>query len=459
MASGTAEVESLLSRVLDFLQSDHRVRVGLGALLVAVLLAVAGHSVYQLIPRHYTLTITGGDIVTNRHYLARLLQGEARKQNITLIVKPAEDTVSALKMVSEGKLDLAFIPGGLSTVFPNVEHVATVAPEMVHLLVKPGIQGMGDLRGRSINLGAKDSDTRDIGLTLAEFAGYAENIDYVETNYTPEQLLALPPNKMPDAIITVSSVPSYLVEILVRERHYEVMEIPFPESLALRHGWAANGQILAYTYSPSPPVPPKTIQTVAVNMHLLANAKVDPAAIEKLLEVLYGPSLASLMRQPLDESKITVSSGYPISAGMTAYLTRNESIITVESWNKLTSLFGLVMSFSGMGIVVIRWFRGKEPKPVFHDDEFHQYLVDVATVERSAFTMETSGKLDPSELRRMREQLGGLRATVIERYPRVALKDPFLFDRCVASVRASHEHVGRLLSQAEQTRGAEGAQA
>ena len=264
---------------------------------------------------------------------------------------------------------------------------------------------------------------------------------------------------MPDAIITVSSVPSYLVEILVRERHYEVMEIPFPESLALRHGWAANGQILAYTYSPSPPVPPKTIQTVAVNMHLLANAKVDPAAIEKLLEVLYGPSLASLMRQPLDESKITVSSGYPISAGMTAYLTRNESIITVESWNKLTSLFGLVMSFSGMGIVVIRWFRGKEPKPVFHDDEFHQYLVDVATVERSAFTMETSGKLDPSELRRMREQLGGLRATVIERYPRVALKDPFLFDRCVASVRASHEHVGRLLSQAEQTRGAEGAQA
>ena len=41
---------------------------------------------------------------------------------------------------------------------------------------------------------------------------------------------------MPDAILLVSSVPSYLVEILVRKHHYQVMEIPFPESLALRHG-------------------------------------------------------------------------------------------------------------------------------------------------------------------------------------------------------------------------------
>ena len=143
MAPGSAEIEGLLGRLLAFLQSDRRVRLGIAAVLVAALLAVAGRSIYGLIPRHYTLSITGGDIVTNRHYLARVLQSEAKKQNITLIVRPVDDTTLALKMVSEGKLDLALIPGGLSTVFPNVEHVATVSPEMVHLLVKPGIQGMG----------------------------------------------------------------------------------------------------------------------------------------------------------------------------------------------------------------------------------------------------------------------------------------------------------------------------
>jgi TRAP-type uncharacterized transport system substrate-binding protein len=449
MADGAAEVERLLTRVLDFLQSDRRVRLGIGGLLVAALLFVAGRSVYELIPRHYTLSITGGDIVTNRHYLARVLQSEARKQDMTLIVRPVEDTVSALTMLSEGKLDLALIPGGLSTMFPNVEHVATLSPEMVHLIVKPGIEGMGDLRGHSINFGAKDSDTRDIGLTLTDFAGYVENVDYVETNYTPEQLLSLPPRKMPDSIITVSSVPSYLVETLVREQHYELIEIPFPESLALRHGWAGNGQILAYTYNPNPPVPPKTIQTVAVNMHLLANAKVDPAAITKVLEVLYGPSMASRLRQPPDESRIAISSGYPVSVGMTAYRNRNVSIITVERWHEVTSLFGLVISFSGMGFVVVKWFRGAALKPTFHDEEFQRYLVDVGAVERGAFTMEMSGKLDAVELRRMREQLGSLRAIVIERYPLTTLKDPFLFDRCVASVHASNEHIGRLLAQVE----------
>jgi hypothetical protein len=133
---------------------------------------------------------------------------------------------------------------------------------------------------------------------------------------------------------------------------------------------------------------------------------------------------------------------------MTAYLARNQSILTMETWNKITSVFGLVMSFGGMGIVVLKWFRGPPAKPVFHDGEFQKYLSDVAVVERGAFTMETSGRLDEAELRRMRERLGSLRATVIERYPLVTLKDPFLFDRCVTSVRASHEHVGRLLAQA-----------
>jgi TRAP-type uncharacterized transport system substrate-binding protein len=448
MANGSAEIEGLLNRFLDFLQSDRRLRYGIGIVIVAALLAIAGSSLYGLIPRHYTLSITGGDIVTNRHYLARLLQAEAKKNDITLVVQPVPDTVTALKMVSDGQLDLAFVPGGLSTKFPNVEHVATVSPEVVHLLVKPGIQGMGDLRGHSINLGAKDSDSRDIGLTLTGFAGYVDNVDFVETNYTPEQLLALPEHKMPDAIITISSVPSYLVEYLVRDHHYDVAEIPFPESLALRHGWAADGQILAYTYQSSPPIPAKTIQTVAVNTHLLGSAKANPAALEKLLEVLYGPSLSSQLRQPLDEAKIGVSSGYPISPGMTAYLNRNQSILTMETWNKITSVFGLVMSFGGMGIVVLKWFRGPPAKAVFHDEEFQKYLSDVAVVERGAFTMETSGRLDEAELRRMRERLGSLRATVIERYPRVTLKDPFLFDRCVSSVRASHEHVGRLLAQA-----------
>jgi len=447
MATASAEIEGLLGKLLSFLQSDRRLRVALGVVMVGALLCWAGKSVYELLPRHHTLTITGGDIVGNRHYLARVLQAEAPKKDLTLILQPEPSAVMALKKVSEGKLDLALIQGGETAIFPNVEHVATIAPEQVHLLVRTGINGIGDLRGHSLNLGAEDSPEHAVGLTITRFAHYEENVDFVETNFSPEQLLALPDHSLPDAIFIISSVPSYLVELLVRENHYSVMEIPFPESLALRYGWAADARILSYAYNLDPPVPTTNIQTVAVNEHLVANSRVDPGAISKLLEVLYSPSVASQLRHPIDAAKIGVPSGYPISRGMTAYLTRNDSIITIQAWHQLTGFFGLIMSFGGMFIVMVKWFRGT--RPVYHDEEFHGYLLNIANISRAAFAMEAQGTLNLDELKRLRDQLGELRASLMERYTKVTFKDPMLFDRCIASARASHEHVARVIAQAE----------
>ncbi len=147
---------------------------------------------------------------------------------------------------------------------------------------------------------------------------------------------------MPDAIITVSSVPSNLVDILVHRYRYQVVEIPFPEALALRHGWATNGSILPYTYDISPPTPATNIRTVAVNMHLVAHAHTDPEAVKRLLELLYSPAVQTRLGAPLDEKQIDVPSGYPISAGLTAYLTRNDSILTPDEFHRLQSLLGLV---------------------------------------------------------------------------------------------------------------------
>jgi TRAP-type uncharacterized transport system substrate-binding protein len=445
-----AESDAVLKRLLDFLQRDRRIRIALGVIIVGALVAYAARSAYNLYPRSYRLTITGGDILTNRHYLAKVLQNEARKKGITLTVQPVRGTLPALEQVAEGKLDLAFIQGGLEATQPNIEHVATVLPELVHLLVKPGIKGLGNLEGRSVNMGVKPSAMRDIFLMLTHFSGYKENVDFVETNYSPEQLLALPAHKMPDAILTVSSVPSYLVELLVERHGYQVAEIPIPESLALRFGWASNGQILAYTYDLTPPVPEKNIVTVAVNMHLVANPKVDPLAISKLLEVLYSPAVANVLRQPIDEKRIAVPSGYPLSAGLTTYLTRNDSLFTTENWNKLSNLFGLVMSFGGMSLVVTKWFRGAEPKPETHDKEFHGYLAAVAGFEKEMAAIEAMDAPGPAEqarARAVRDGLHALRISILERLPKVSLKDPLLFDRTVQSARSAHAHARELCAR------------
>jgi hypothetical protein len=38
-----------------------------------------------------------------------------------------------------------------------------------------------------------------------------------------------------------------------------------------------------------------------------------------------------------------------------------------------------------------------------------------------------------------------LRVSLLERYGRAVLKDQFLYDRCITSVRACHEYLGRLV--------------
>jgi hypothetical protein len=307
------------------------------------------------------------------------------------------------------------------------------------------VKGIDDLRGRSVNLGPKSGGERRVALRLSQFAGYAENVDFVETNWTAEELLALPESRMPDAIFTISSAPSYLVEMLVRRSRYKVVEIPFPQSLALRYGWAANGEIVAYTYALNPPAPEKTITTVAVNMHLVANAATDPLAIEKLLEILYGPDVAARLRQPLDEKRITVASGFPLSRGLTAFLDRNSSVFTVEAWNKLTSSAGLAMSFLGMILVVLKWFRGPKTAAKTDDDEFHGYMAEVATIERRISGLGAKAEL--GELDRMRARVEMLRHVLLERYRSATLTDPHLFDRCLSTVRAAYDRIDRMMAR------------
>ena len=421
-----ADSEAVLKQALDRLQRSRRIRLAIAVALVLGLLALAVRSLVGLVPRTYVATITGGDIVSNRHFLAKVLQDEARKAGITLVVKPYRGAKAELEALSDGKVDFAFVQGGLEATYPNVEHVATVLPEPVHLLVKPYVKDITDLRGRSVNLGPKDAGVRDIGIVLLRFAGYTENADYVETNHSDEALLALPDARMPDAVVAISSVPSYLVETLVKKQKYRVVEIPFPEALALRHGWVADGRILGYSYNLNPPVPDRNIVTVAVNMHLFAHAHTDPVVVEKLLEILYAPSLANHLRQELDPKRITTPSGYPFSPGLTRYLERNDSLLTLDTWGKLQSSFALIMSFAGVLVVIVRWLRGVPS--LSHDPEIHACLAEVGALEREIATLGSSKKRDLDRLVEIDQRLVEMKSDLLTRSASLNLSDPRLLD-------------------------------
>jgi TRAP-type uncharacterized transport system substrate-binding protein len=443
-----SEGEKVLSDFLHKLQSSERIRGYLALLLLLILLSIAGRFVYDLLPREYSLTITGGDMMGNRHFLAKLLQEEGAHNGLSLRVLPTSGSIEALEAVDSGKIDVAIIQGGLDAHFANIVHVATVSPELVHFLIKPEIAEVKDLHGRLINLGGKGGGTRVIARQILRYSNLEDDVDYSESNFSNEELIAMRPDRLPDVIVVVSFAPAFVADFFVKERGYRLLEMPFPESLALRLGWVADSTVLAYTYSVAPPVPSKDIKVIGVNSHVVAHRSIDPRAIFKVLDTLYGPNVENRFRQKFDESKqLTMPSGFELSEGTELFRERKDPLLSSKTLDKLKSLFGLVMSVLSTFLVLWRWFR-HAPKTAESDDKlFKAHIKEIVAIdERLA---ELGGRrFSDEELAQVETQLGDLHHRVTRLAASAKLDDPGLVRTVLLCATHANERVRELQDRA-----------
>lgn len=360
MANQPNEIEEHLFAVLDWIRSKHHIRKGLALILIGLLLGLAGKFAYDLYPRHYELSISGGGMLSKSHYLTKVLQDQAAQHNISLTIIPTSGSFQALNELNDDKLDLAFVQGGIEPEgYPNVSQVASIAPQLIQFLVRGDIKTINDIRGKVVNLGEKNGGPSIVSNQILRFSGLVPEVDYVEANLSDEDLLSTKAEKLPDVIVQVSYAPSPTVDFLVQKRGYQLLEMPFPPSLAMRMGWVSDAKILAYMYRISPPVPATDIRVVGVNLNLLANKNVDPRAVSKLLNVLYSPQVSSRFGFPISEDKILTPSGFPISDGTSMYISSKQPLITSQMIDQIKGAFGLIMTLLSIALVVFKWF--KEP--------------------------------------------------------------------------------------------------
>ncbi|MES2508413.1 MAG: TAXI family TRAP transporter solute-binding subunit [Pseudomonadota bacterium] len=411
------EARSILNDWLKRVQRNERLRKTLAVMVLLALLGVAAHYVYEVVPRTYSLKITGGDILSNRHYVAGALRDEVAGNGVQLVIQPTDGSQEALSLVSQGKLDFALIQGGLELPYPNVSHVANLAPELLHFLVSPDIKDIAGLRGKRINLGSKRGGTRVVAKQLMEFSGLREGIDYVETNLGTEDLLALRKDRVPDVIVITSFAPSNVADYIVKQYGYNLLEIPFPSALALRLGWVADTKVMAYMYSVQPPVPARDLKTVGVNMELVANSNVDPRAVFKVLEGIYSPGLQMRLKMRFEEDRILDSALYPLSAGTRTFMDRKNPFLSQATLKKVEALFGLILSVASTLIVVFKWFRGApaEPAPTVTEDAFFFEQIERVLVIDSTIDTSPPGPLPPEQLDALQKELSDIKAAAMRR--------------------------------------------
>lgn len=365
--------EKYFEEKLELLRTSRKIQKRIILVILAVLLALSAKFAYELVPRHYNLSLTGGGLLSNRHHLAKILSDESAAKGVSLRVVPTNGSIEALDLVDVGKLDMALIQGGLDANYDNVTHVATISPELIHILVKPGIESIKDLRGKTINMGGLLGGTRLVAKQIFDLSGLKHGVDYIEKNYSDRDLIEMRAERLPDVIVLISYAPSDIVDVMVKKYGYDLLEIPFPPSLAIRLGWVADAKILGYMYSIIPAIPAKDIQVVGVNLHLVAHKNVDPKAVATVIETLYGPRVQNKFGQKISESDLLLPSGFPISAGTELFLSRKEPFISDALVDKIKALIGLLMTLGSTLLVIFKWLSmpGKEDEDK-HESENDQ---------------------------------------------------------------------------------------
>ena len=372
----------LKQQVVTHLEKARRNEKGrriLGIALIALLLLISAKLIFNLIPQNYILSVTSGSVLSERHFLITLLQDEVAENFLSLKVTKTAGSLDALELVNSGKLDLALVPGGLIHSFPNVRHVATLPPEFIHFLVKPNIKNLEDLKGKVINMGERRESTRILARQILSHLDFVADSDYVETNFSNEELIGLRSDILPDVIVEVSYAPSVLVDFFVKRHDYHVLAMPFPAALAKRLSWITNVTLSEYTYSIIPPVPSKDMPLAGINLHLVANANAEPKAIAELLKALYGPQINSRFSQKLVEEDLLIPSGYPVSAGTMLYLDSKKPTFTPELTDKLSTMFQLLMSLCSILVLIWKWFRSDQEQEFDYNTEALEKIVEIKT--------------------------------------------------------------------------------
>lgn len=386
-----------MERLRDFLSSTRgALALGLGALAIAGLFLYLATRAEQ-----HTLRISAGDLLGRRAEIARLLSEEASSRGLELTLVEAPGSLEIMERVQRREIDVGLVQGGL-TPGPDVREVTALALEPLHLLVGPEaeVYEVGDLEGHTIHLSPPGSGTRALSLAVLAMVGLEPEAGFTEVSHTYAELREMPAEELPDAVFTVSTLPSPIASFLVEERDYHLVPLPLGEAMGVRNVAVHPGLIPAYTYGFDPPMPRQNLPTIATRMIVVAHRDASDEAVRTLLASLHSERfLRDANLRPPDDSLLEQPE-LPLHGGTLAWLHRNDPVLTSEGMQGLESLRSFLVSLVIAAILLWRWYQQRNRHGL------DAYLAEVTKIDAEALEAERAPTLELSKLLSLRARLG-----------------------------------------------------
>jgi TRAP-type uncharacterized transport system substrate-binding protein len=412
--------------------------LGLAALCLAAVFAF-----HQPSESPVRLRITAGQEVGTRHRIGEVLRREAIRRAIEVELLPTTGSAEALEAVQLGRLEVAFVQGGIHMADrPGLRQVAALHVEPLHLLVKEEIhqgvtRNLSGLRGKVVNLGERGSGTYLLATEVMTFSGLRAGIDYTESTLSYADLETQSKgSRLPDAVFTVSTLPSPIARYLVTKHHYRLVSLPFCEAFALgaldeEHappyppGHTASridrrrvydAMIPAFAYEIEPGVPPEPIHTLGTRVLLVARKDLPATTIRRLLEVVFNSPFSQVLQPPIDARLLDSPPEVPWHDGTIEFIKRSSPVIAGDVIDLLEKEVSILVGVVGGGFCLIQWLRRRFRRR--RERSFEAYIVQVASVERRALELSREPALNLAELLQLQDELARIKGVALEQFAR-----------------------------------------
>lgn len=378
-----------------------RVRFSLkfGRAYVLVLIAVAflGWGVYAastafLPPQDVRLRLAAGSPIARRFQIAEAFANEARRHDVFIEVAATDGFQDSIHQLATQTADLAIVSTGLEHAECMGERVLAgldVAP--LHILVRrelvvPGASLAEMVRGRRVNVGEPGTNDYLVSADILRFLRLrpiddAGAGDYTQTTLGKEELTQLAEKvqslsgtareahlrKLPDAVITVATLPGLLVQDLLDTGQYELVPFSNIESYLLtdleRDAGPNSGidrAFLQFTtirrgmYLGSTVIPQKECPTVGLRTLLVARANLPAASVKRVMQCVFETDFT---RRIGPVSPRELATPYQIHPAAIDYLDRDKPLLTGAFVQSISTSFSIFGAFSAGALSLYGYLR------------------------------------------------------------------------------------------------------
>ncbi|MBT6660287.1 MAG: TAXI family TRAP transporter solute-binding subunit [Verrucomicrobia bacterium] len=417
--------------------------------LLSVLICVPLYQLVKaLVGLNRTIVIAGGPEKGLYHPIALSLSNIVTQLNWPVEVVTTKGTLENLKLVAEGKADLAlFQPGARKNLkqfapglmdldalkidpdkLDEVAFVANLYSQPLHIAVRKGsgIESLQDLKGKVVNLGLKLSGDYPMSRLLLQSLNITPGEEHLNLNYL-ELIQAFGEDKLDAAFITVG-MQADVFRTLARSGRVRFLSVPNNEALATMELHLSPFQVPRGMYQfEGEAVPRADIQTVATGAHLIARNDLERGLVEKIIqEILKTPfQKENRLGELFEQGKAFAMSRpfFPVHDGaLGVYNPESKNLLSadfVEKWEGLRSFF---VSLIVAGFFGYKWYQKKKDR--MKDHKLDHYIRTVMEIERQQMSIEAEKPEEALiELQSLLDRVTNLRQECFEDFSVHRLQD------------------------------------